>query len=337
MQDRSLEVPRVLITGATGFLGGYAVQEFLSHDYEVIASGRNTEQLAQLGAEGAYPLQASLSAIANLDLVVDTVVHSAALSSPWGRWGDFYQHNVAGTQSVIDFCARNTVKRLVFVSSPSLYTTFEDRLNIQEHEVDSDNRLNNYIRSKMEAEQRVRRAHQSGMIPEAVILRPRGLVGVGDPSLMPRLLRAHKAGGIPLINNGENIVDVTCVENAAEALRLAVEAKLASGNTYNITNDEPHTFRSIIEEYFAELGGNPRFRKVNYRALLTAATALERICSILPSNPEPPITRYTVATLGFSQTLDISKAKADLGYSPHFSISEGVRSYAAHMRHRDAS
>ena len=73
-----------------------------------------------------------------------------------------------------------------------------------------------------------------------MIIRPRGLFGVGDTSIIPRLLELNKKIGIPLFVEGKQKVDITCVENVAYALRLALENNQYSREIYNITNDEPN-------------------------------------------------------------------------------------------------
>ena len=63
---------------------------------------------------------------------VDAVVHAGALSTAWGPWKAFYQANVVGTQNVLELCREYAVKRLVYVSSPSIYAAGKDQLNIME-------------------------------------------------------------------------------------------------------------------------------------------------------------------------------------------------------------
>lgn len=322
----------MLITGASGFLGKYAVSEFLEHDYEVVASGRNPIALANLEAAQVKTLRCSLNELREVNEPVGAVVHSAALSSIWGKKSDFMNDNVLGTESVVTFCEKNNVQRLVFVSSPSIYSEKRDKLSIKEHDTVSAKSLNYYIESKLKAEALVKEAHQKGRIPELVIVRPRGLIGIGDPSLMPRLMHANNTTGIPLFNDGTNMVDVTCVENVASALRLSVESKDADGGVFNITNDEPQEFKQLIESFFTELGEIPHFKRANATALFAAATLLEKLFSIRPNMPEPPITRYTIATLAFSQTLDITAAKEQIGYKPRITLQEGIQNYVGHIK-----
>jgi nucleoside-diphosphate-sugar epimerase len=316
----------VLITGATGFLGGYVVDEFRRNGYHVIAAGRNKEKLGKLKRERVDLWQGDLSDLSGFTKSVNVVVHVAALSTIWGSWNDFYENNVIGTQNVIDFCTKNKVKRLIFISSPSIYSSKGDRLNIKESDYNPKNNLNDYIKTKILAEGLVSEANSKTL--QTTILRPRGLIGIGDTSIVPRLIKANNSVGLPLFNEGRNLVDMTCVENVAYATRLAAESKPASGQTYNITNGEPRQFKAIVEKLFRGLGQQPRYRYPNLQALYLLASLTERVYKLLRIYREPPITRYTVCTLGYSQTLDISKAKRELGYTPILSLDEGIKKYA---------
>lgn len=321
---------QVLITGATGFLGKYTVEEFRNHGYYVIAAGRNKQNLRKLTGKNTHTVPCSLDDLAKLNQQVDIVIHVAALSTIWGSWRDFYESNVVGTQQVIDFCARNKVKRLVFISSPSIYSGRGNRLDIKESDYNPENNLNDYIKTKLLAERLVREANTNTL--QTVILRPRGLFGPGDTSIVPRLLKANDTIGLPLFNNGHNLVDVTCVENVAYAARLAAESKRASGQTYNITNGEPREFRAIIEMLFRGIGKQPHYKHLNLNALYLLASMIERVYRLLHIYREPPITRYAVCTLGYSQTLDISKARQEIGYTPILSLDEGIKKYAANYK-----
>lgn len=319
--------PKVLVTGATGFLGGYTVAELRESGHEVLASGRDRTKLDRLRVE---TIAAPLSELPDAALAgVDAIVHCAALSSPWGRWSQFAHANVEGTAAVAEAARRHHIPRVVFISSPSIYSTAADRLNISEDEVDGSNPLNHYIASKLEAERVLRAAHADGELPELVILRPRGLVGAGDPSLAPRLLDVHRRIGVPLFRDGRNLVDLTAVENVAFAIRLALGHPDAHGQAYNITNGDPRPFRELLDLLFGLLGETPRYRRVSTRVLYPLAGALERICAALPGKPEPPLTRYTLTTIAYSQTLDITRAKNDLGYAPRVSLDDALAAFAA--------
>ena len=163
---------RVLVTGATGFLGKYLVEELTNNGYEVVAQGRKENILNNLKEQYKVNiLKCSLNEIKNIDMNIDCVIHAAALSTVWGKWQDFYDSNVLGTENVIKFCLKNNVRRLIYVSSPSVYSAKFDRFNIKEEDFDKNNKLNFYIKSKILAEDLINKIDNQKL--ETVIIRPR--------------------------------------------------------------------------------------------------------------------------------------------------------------------
>ena len=325
---------RVLVTGATGFLGKYLVEELINNGYEVVAQGRKENILNNLKEQYKVNiLKCSLNEIKNIDMNIDCVIHAAALSTVWGKWQDFYDSNVLGTENVIKFCLKNNVRRLIYVSSPSVYSAKFDRFNIKEEDFDKNNKLNFYIKSKILAEDLINKIDNQKL--ETVIIRPRGLFGIGDTSLVPRLINANSKIGIPLFNDGKNVVDITCVENVAYSLRLAMEKEEANGNIYNITNGDPTEFKNILDKLFTELGERANYRKMNINLMYFVASVIELFYKLFRIYKEPMITKYTIATLGYSQSLNIEKAKKDLDYNPKITLEEGIKKYAEHERKKD--
>ncbi len=313
-----------LVTGASGFLGGHVVAELRAHGYRVVGNGRNAAALPP----GGPTLVGDLDALATADVPADLVVHCAALSTPWARWRDLRHANVTGTARVMAYARRNGVRRVVHVSSPSIYAAARDAIGITEDQVDPGNRLTGYIRSKIAAEELLRRERERPGSPEVVVVRPRGIVGRGDPSLVPRLLEVHDRIGVPLFDGGRALVDLTSVENVATALRLAAETPGVDGGVFNVTNDDPRPFRDLLDRLFELLGRTPRYRPLPTRPLYAAAGLMERVYAVLPGRPEPPLMRYTLSTVAFSQTLDITRAKEQLGYRPVVTLDESLASYA---------
>lgn len=325
------------MTGATGFLGEYLVRRLISN-YEVYALGRNPEKGEELKQIGAVFCPGDFTdefQCRPYFAGIDYVIHAGALSTPWGEWNDFFKTNVKGTAIVSRLCHQYRIQRLVFISSPSIYTEKRNRMNIREEQYNQNNDLNGYIKSKILAEQQVRRWELQGL--ETVILRPRGLVGIGDTSLVPRLLRANGQTGIPLFNKGRNQVDLTCVENVAYACELALTVPGISGEVFNITNGEPMEFRILLEEFLTAAGETPKYRELPFGLVYTAAAAMEKVYRIFALPGEPPLTRYTVNTLGYAQTMNITKAKKLLGYHPEKTLMESVKEYGGWWKQQKAS
>lgn len=322
---------KVLVTGATGFLGKYVVEELVEHGYQVRAFGRNRTIGQSLVNASVTFIQGDLTNQEDLTKAcqeMDMVVHAGALSTVWGPWEDFYQTNVLGTNYVLEACREAKIERLVYVSSPSIYAAPRDQLDIKESDAPQENRLNNYIRSKLASE----KLFKDSPDVSSVILRPRGLFGIGDTSILPRVLNLSQKIGIPLIGDGRQLMDMTCVENVALAIRLALETPQAAGEVYNITNGEPRAFRNLIEETLRGLGYPIRYRKIPAPLVSAISSSLEFIYKNLKLKGEPALTRYTYYLLRYSQTLDISKAERDLGYRPKITISEGIEQYVQDYR-----
>ena len=323
---------KVLITGATGFLGKYVVEELKNNGYQVVAFGRNEKIGKALIDSNVEFFKGDIENKEDLLRAFQgcsAVIHAAALSTVWGKWNNFYKVNVLGTRNIVEICEKQGLK-LVFVSSPSIYAGAKDQLDVKENEAPKDNNLNFYIKSKIMAENIIKNSKLNYMI-----IRPRGLFGIGDTSIIPRLLDLNKKMGIPLFADGKQKVDVTCVENVAYALRLALENEKYSRQTYNITNDEPIEFKEILTLFFNEMGTKGKYLKWNYRPILTLVSILEKIYKLFGIEKEPPLTKYTLYLMRYSQTLNIDKAKKELGYYPQISVLEGVKKYVKHIREND--
>ena len=321
----------VLVTGATGFLGKYVIEELVEHGYRVRAFGRNSKVGRSLENSSVSFFQGDLTTaddVLEACKGMNLVVHAGALSTVWGPWEDFYQANVLGTKYVLEACRQTGIQRLVYISSPSIYAAPKDQLAIKESDAPEENNLNNYIRSKLASEKLFKDYPDVPII----ILRPRGLFGIGDTSILPRVINLSQKIGIPLIGDGRQLMDMTCVENVALAIRLAIEAPEAKGEVYNITNGEPRAFRDLLEESLTGLDYPIKYRKIPAFLLSVIATSLEFLYKTLNLKGEPALTRYTYYLLRYSQTLDISKAEKELGYHPKISISEGIEQYVKDYR-----
>lgn len=313
---------KVAITGATGFLG-LNLAKMLVCAHEVIAFGRDEKKGEILESFGTKFYKVDLSQKDILDDVIkgcEYVFACAAKSSLWGDMAEFYEANVTGTKNVIDACIKNSIKRLIYVSSPSIYFDFKDGLDIKESHPPTKNPANFYIKTKIMAEELIQNAYKNGL--DVITIRPRGIFGVGDTSLLPRILRAKKF--FPKLVKDDILVDITHVKNVAHAMILAMQAPNGcAGKAYNITNDEPVQFYKLLKELFASFDTNTRFLPLNYKFADFIARFLEFLhAKFLKS--EPVFTRYSIGLLYFDTTLDISSAKKDLGYTPIISIRQGL-------------
>lgn len=321
-----------LVTGATGFVGFKLVEQLLQEGHTVKAIGRNEHIGEQLVAKGAQFYRVDFSEteqLRNLCANVDYVFHCGALSSHTGTREQYNVSNVVGTQAIVDGCLHYGVKRLIHVSTPSIYFRYNTKLHVQEDEPPLRKFANEYARTKQLAEQVVDAAFAKGL--PTITIRPRAIFGEGDHALMPNLFDVNRRLGVPLFYGGRALMDVTYVDNVVHALLLCMEAPAKClGQAYNITNGEPLPLLTILQRIFAASGVELRVRRLPYRLLFLLATILERV---VPAR-FLTLTRYTISVLAQSQTLSIEKAQQQLGYEPQISVDEGIARYGAWVKER---
>lgn len=311
----------VLVTGATGFLGGAVLRHLAARGQPAFGLGRDATRIAALRAQGldlrAHDLTRPFDPAAYAG--VSAIVHSAALSAPFGPRRDFTAANVTATRHVVALAQALGVARLVHISSASVSFAPMDQIGVTE-DTPLPRPFNAYAATKAEAERIV----LAGPIP-AIVLRPRGIYGAGDTALLPRLLRAAARGPLPLLRNGRARIDLTHVDDVVSAVIAALQAgPAAHGQIFNITGGEVIPVTEIATRACAAAGQPLRWRKMPLRPVMAVAGAVEMASLLLPHRPEPAVTRYGLALFAYAQSLDITKARDVLGWSPQVTFADGL-------------
>ena len=315
---------RILVTGATGFLGGKTALRLCQDGHSVRATGRSeaAKSLKQRNIE-FHKVSLDKENLSGLLENIDAVVHCAAKSSPWGSYKSFYASNVEATRRLCQAALAHKVKCFVHISTPGLYFNFQDRHNLKEEDIIVNNKTNFYIQTKYQAEQIVQEYVKLGL--HAIILRPRAIFGPGDRALLPRLLSVGQERFIPQMRVDRGpLCDLTYVDNVVFAIRQALYSSVSSGSVYNITNDEPVYLLDVLKKVFESLNIPWRTRKIPYKLAVGYAYLLEKIYSYFLRGKEPPFTTYTISLLAKDMTLDIQKAKKELGYVAQVNMSDAL-------------
>lgn len=318
---------KVIITGATGFIGRNLAGSLHDDGVDVLATGRNQQVGAELARAGIGFQPADLLDPSRLGAVfgpADCVIHCAGKSGDWGHPSEFHRGNVIATHNVIEACRRESIPRVVFISTPSIYFDGTDRLNVSESDPLPPS-PSHYAATKLAAERELLGA--PGI--EVISLRPRAVHGPHDTTFAPRIQRMARRRRFPLINGGAALTDITYIENLVEAVRACLTAASEAWNrSYNISNGEPISIRDWFAAMLDALGQPFRPKNVPERAARLLAVLMEG-ASRLPFGPqEPPFTRFSVGYMARSMTLSIERARRCLGYEPAVSNREGFARYA---------
>jgi nucleoside-diphosphate-sugar epimerase len=164
-------------------------------------------------------------------------------------------------------------------------------------------------------------------------LRPHLIWGPGDPHLVPRIVRAARAGRLARIGQGNNRVDITYIDNAAYAHLLATDELAGqarcAGKAYFIGDAEPVPLWYWIDGVLKRLGAPPVRRHLPLGVALAVALAIEGVHRALPFLGEPLLTRFTVSQLAHSHWFSHRRAAEDFGYRPVVSPEEGLERLTA--------
>ncbi len=318
-----------VITGGGGFLGKALALRLraLGHEVRTVARGTYPELAAAGIQHTQLDLAAPGSALTDLCRGAEAVFHVAAKVDMWGEYHEFFQANVVGTRHVLDACRAAQVPYLIFTSSPSVIADGKDLCGIDESYPYPRHYEAFYPQTKAQAEQEVLNEGLRGGV-RTVALRPHLIFGPGDTNLIPSILRRAGAGKLMQVGEGKNRTDLCYIEDCVEAHLCALRAlkrnAALSGKVYFISQGEPVNLWDWVNEVLDRARLAPVRKKVSKKLAMFLAGILEKVCRLLPGNPEPRFTRFLVSEMATSHYFDISAAKRDLGFVPHFTVSEGM-------------
>ncbi|UVL55419.1 NAD(P)-dependent oxidoreductase [Pseudomonas sp. B21-035] len=327
---------QILVTGASGFTGGRFARFALEQGFDVRVNGRRAEGVEHLVRRGAQFIPGDLG---DPDLArrlcqgVEAVVHCAGAVGNWGRYQDFYQGNVVVTENVVEACLKEHVRRLVHLSSPSIYFNGRSQLGITEDQVPR-RFHDHYGATKHLAEQKVFGAQEFGL--EVLALRPRFVTGAGDVSIFPRLLQMQRKRRLAIIGNGLNKVDFTSVQNLNEALISALLADNAAlGQAYNISNGHPLPLWDVVNYVMRQMHLPQVTRYRSYGLAYSLAALNEGACLLWPGRPQPTLSRLGMQVMSKDFTLDISRARQFLDYRPSVSLWSALDEFCGWWKAQD--
>ncbi|HYH39254.1 MAG TPA: NAD-dependent epimerase/dehydratase family protein [Azospirillum sp.] len=307
---------RILVTGATGFVGKALVPLLLARGHQVRAAVRRPEAEvpgADLVAVGDIGPDTDWSEA--LD-GVDAVAHLAARvhvmrDTAADPLADFRRTNTAGTRRLAEACAERGVRRLVYLSSIKAVVD-ESRPDPVNDATPADPH-SPYGISKREAEQALEHLHARGVL-DPVILRPPLVYGPGVAGNLRALLRlCRKRIPLPLawVANRRSLIGVG---NLADAVALCLTHPAAPGRTFLVSDGAPLSTADLVRHFSAGLGVRPRLLPVPPPVLGLAAALLGR--------------RDAWDRVGGSLVLEDTAIRATLGWSPPIGAESGLRATA---------
>ena len=312
------------VTGGSGFIGGALVRRLVADGWRVRALARSDASATAVAANGAEAVRGDLDdvgAMADGARGCDVTFHCAAQLGDWGTPADFERGNVQGTKNAIEASQRAGVHRFVHVGTEAALFDGEPLVMVDESAPLKPESPALYSASKARAEAVVIAASTPEL--ETVVVRPRLVWGPGDTTVLPELVGAVQAGKFAWIGGGRQLTSTTHVDNVVEGLILAAE-RGAAGRVYFVTDGEPVEFRGFVTRWLATAGVDPGARSIPAPLARAIAAAGERTWRTLRLKGRPPVTRLAVWLSMLETTIDISRAREELGYAPVRTIDDGM-------------
>jgi nucleoside-diphosphate-sugar epimerase len=312
------------VTGGSGFIGGALIRRLVADRWDVHALVRSEASAQKVTALGAHAIAGDLADLPSMAVgaqYCEVAFHCAAHLGDWGTREEFERGNVQGTRNALAAARQAGLRRFVHVSTEAALLAGQPLVEVDERAPLRFDSPALYSSTKARAEEAVIEANHNGL--ETVVVRPRFVWGRGDTTLLPRLADAVRSGRFAWIGGGHHRTSTTHIENTVHGLMLAARRGAPAG-VYFVTDGEPVVFRDFITRLLATQGIDAPTRSVPTPVARAVAATSEAAWRLLPLPGRPPLTRLTVWVSGLETTIDITRAREELGYAPVKTIDQGL-------------
>jgi nucleoside-diphosphate-sugar epimerase len=314
---------RVLITGATGLLGGHLIKELQQRGEDIRALVLPVENADRLEKQGVEVVRGDITDANTLGPAVkdvELIFHLAGMMGVWRPLADYRLVNVTGSENLYKAAQKAGVRRYVHTSSHTVYGLGYGRFLTENDALRPD--PDPYSLTKAEGDRLMRRLMLNSNV-ETVILRPGTFFGPGDRLHFGRMAQKMKDGKGVIIGRGDNALPFCYVTDVVQGFLLAAYHENAPGNVYNITNDQPLTQLEMFNAIADAVGGVRPTRHLPYLPIYYGSIVAEKVVARV-TRTKPIVTQLGAMMFGSDNRHSVEKARRELGYEPKVDLRTGI-------------
>ena len=300
---------KIIVTGASGFIGNALIERLKREDHEVIGFiHRNEPRNIIKNVEYKKCDITDKKSLKKAFEKCDCVFHCAAYVKDYGPKEIFFKVNYEETKNLVELSEKYKVKKFIFLS------------HIPYEKITASNY---YIKTKTIAENYLHHQYKENGFP-VVVIRPGNVYGPGATTWVLRPLRSIKKGRITLIEHGSGIFLHTYIDNLLDALIAAATKPDIIGKSIDITDgDHSITWGRYLNDLASMIDKGPIKKNLSKPTALFIAKIMMFLHKVM--GIDPWVTPQAVETFTNKRKISIKQAKELLDYSPQTPYQEGMK------------
>jgi len=309
---------KVLVTGGTGFLGSGLIQRLIAEGYPVRVLARKLSKfdyLKNLGVEIFFGDVADRESLSAAFAGIGLVIHAAADTAGNAKAGEL--STIQGTKNILDLCRQFAVKKLVYVSSCSVYGVADYKKGDLVNEESSLERFpelrGHYSLAKLKAEQIITEAMKDVRLP-IVCLRPGTYFGPGGDIFTPMMGLSAGRKLFAIIGRGDFVLPLVSIDNLVDAIVAVMQKEKSNGRIYNVVDSDPPTKKQYVESFLKRLYPAAKYLYIPYTVFYGIVYLQEIMVGMLKRNPF--LTRYRLVSSQKKISYDSSRIRNELNWTP---------------------
>lgn len=321
----------VLVTGATGFVGGRLAQILGEQGEEIRILVRDATKLGRLEN---YNVRIFVGDITDPESLIHPtkncthIYHCAGASTDWATWDNFYQTNVLGVQNLLNVALNvPTLERFLHVSTTDVYGY--PRIACDETHDLVDVGLP-YNRTKIMGEQAVWKFNAEFDLPTTII-RPVSIYGPRGKDFTLEIGNLLVAGSMVVANGGHTHAGLVYIDNVVHHMISAANSPNTIGKAYNVRDDVSISWREYVSVFADMLNKRHPWLNIPSKIAFPMATIIEAIYKGLHISSRPLLTQHAVYIMCRDQGYAIDAAQKDWDFaaSTRVDFAEGMEKSVA--------